>query len=51
MVAPLGKERGYIDEQLTQRGLRRQAEVSALAYSPLTHVIYPPHRLRGQRSV
>lgn len=52
MVAPLGKERGYIDEQLTQRGLRRQVRLSVPDFSQLEthllqgeHIVTLPHRV------
>ena len=46
MVAPLGKERGYIDEQLTQRGLQRQVRLSVPDFSQLE-----PHLLHGEHIV
>jgi DNA-binding transcriptional LysR family regulator len=52
MVAPLGKERGFIDEQLAQRGLRRQVRLSVPDFSQLEahlldgeHIVTLPHRV------
>jgi DNA-binding transcriptional LysR family regulator len=52
MVAPLGKERGFIDEQLTQRGLRRHVRLSVADFSQLEthlldgeHIVTLPHRV------
>jgi len=44
MVAPLGKERGYIDDQLTARGLCRQVRLSVPDFSQLEpHLLYGEH--------
>ena len=44
MVAPMGKERGYIDEQLAQRGLRRQVRLSVPDFSQIkTHLLQGEH--------
>jgi len=52
MVAPLGKERGYIDEQLSERGLHRQVRLSVPDFSQLEthllqgeHIVTLPHRV------
>lgn len=52
MVAPLGKERGYIDAQLAQRGLRRYVRLSVPDFSQLEthllrgeHIVTLPHRV------
>lgn len=52
MVAPLGKERGFIDEQLTQRGMRRHVQLSVPDFSQLEahllrgeHIVTLPHRV------
>ncbi len=52
MVAPLGKDRGFIDEQLTQRGLRRHVRLSVPDFSQLEahllrgeHIVTLPHRV------
>jgi len=52
MVAPLGKERGFIDEQLSQRGLRRHVRLSVPDFSQLEthlldgeHIVTLPHRV------
>ena len=52
MVAPLGKERGFIDEQLTQRGLRRHVQLSVPDFSQLKahlldgeQIVTLPHRV------
>lgn len=44
MVAPLGKEHGFIDEQLTQLGLRRHVRLSVPDFSQLeTHLLDGEH--------
>ncbi len=52
MVAPLGKERGFIDEQLSQRGLSRHVRLSVPDFSQLEaqlldgeHIVTLPHRV------
>ncbi len=52
MVAPLGKTRGFIDEQLAQRGLQRQVRLSVPDFSQAgahllhgEHIITLPHRV------
>jgi hypothetical protein len=44
MVAPLGKERGFIDEQLIQLGQQRQVRLSVPNFSQLeAHLLYGEH--------
>lgn len=52
MVAPLGKERGFIDEQLAQLGLSRHVRLSVPDFSQLEahllddeHIVTLPHRV------
>lgn len=52
MVAPLGKERGFIDDQLSLHGLRRRVRLSVPDFSQLgaqlldhEHIITLPHRI------
>lgn len=52
MVAPLGRERGYIDEQLQHKGLRRRVSLSVPDFSQLEthlldaeHIVTVPHRV------
>jgi DNA-binding transcriptional LysR family regulator len=44
MVAPLGKERGFIDDQLSLLGLHRQVRLSVPDFSQLeTHLLHGEH--------
>lgn len=44
MVAPLGKEKGFIDEQLIQLGLQRHVRLSVPDFSQLEpHLLYGEH--------
>ncbi|MFT7560515.1 MAG: DNA-binding transcriptional LysR family regulator [Flavobacteriales bacterium] len=52
MVAPLGKERGFIDEQLTQQGLCRHVRLSVPDFSQLeAHLLHGEHIVTLPRRV